>query len=183
MQPPRVTHAADVAALDLLMSERIDACTSAIKQFSDREESVQTSRDALAGSLPDIENFRKRLSTAIQRAADENRWPVKIASREFTRDQAIAIETRLDDYVAKTNASLHDCDRAITEYDAAIQSEQQIRDQLRSHQAHIEAGFSEQEFDDIRAQANHLSDVALAEKHEISNPVQMKPVDLEALLK
>jgi len=183
VQPPRVTNAAEIATLDSMMSQRIDACSADLKKLSDQEEAAQANRDALAGSLPDIENFRNRLQTAIQRAGDEDRWPVKVAGRQFSKTQATIAIAKLEQYLSKANRSIRDCDRAISQDDAAIMSIQQIRDQLRSHQARIEAGFSAQEFDEIRNRATQLAEQASRSHQAISPPAQTQAVDLDSLLR
>jgi chromosome segregation ATPase/predicted nucleic acid-binding Zn ribbon protein len=183
MQQPRVAHATEVASMDAMLTERIDALTADINRFSGARDAAQEAREQLNKSLPEIENFRNRLKTAIERADDEGRWPAKVAGREFSKSEATTALSRINQYLASANRSILDCDRRIAQFDSTITSLQQIREQLRSHQARIDAGFSEQEFPDIQANAMRLSQMAMASHREVSSPIQVKPADLDSLLK
>ena len=57
-----------------------------LEDLAGRRAEIETKGGALANQLEDVRNIRARLQTAQRRAEDEDRWPVKIAGRTFTRD-------------------------------------------------------------------------------------------------
>jgi DNA repair exonuclease SbcCD ATPase subunit len=81
-----------------------------LKALTSRLADVRVRQKNLTDSIEEIENLHNRMKTAVQRADDEDRWPVKIGGQAFTIPQANAIiqQTRkyVDDRQSLTKAYL-----------------------------------------------------------------------------
>jgi DNA repair exonuclease SbcCD ATPase subunit len=66
-----------------------------------RAHRAQVSRrgDELATNLAEIQNVHDRLQRALRRAEEEDRWPISMAGRSFTREKANAILASCEQYV------------------------------------------------------------------------------------
>ncbi len=84
-----------------------------LEQISTRRGEIIARQQQLVDKNHDVENFRTRLQQALQRAEDEDRWPIRMAGRTFQRDKAI-------EYINQTGLWLADRQPLTNAYADAI---------------------------------------------------------------
>jgi hypothetical protein len=174
---------ADVSELDAHLHRQINSCSMRIDQLKWRSNVIRRNRDHLASTLPDIQNFDERLKAAIQRGDDENRWPIRIAGRSFERDQAMLASARLDDYLGRTQRSLDDSDRNMSDCVAEISKTTETRDELQTLVRRVEQNQNPHEIAEIQAFSSRIE---AEENHKTridTNPAGFTTADLDTLLK
>lgn len=82
------------------VASQIQGRQQKLAQLSAQRADVAGRSDALAGKVSDAQNIIKRMKTAMQRADDENNWPVKIAGRSFDQAKAEAVIKSLEQFIA-----------------------------------------------------------------------------------
>ncbi len=65
-----------------------------------KRDEITAKSDALRTKIADTENVRRRMQSAMQRATDENQWPLRFAGRSYSRPQAEAILSACDQFLA-----------------------------------------------------------------------------------
>ena len=100
--PERI--AADPAGYLQYAGERVGAQIEGrrqkLAQLTAQRGEVEAHSQALATKVSDAQNITRRLRTAMQRAEDENNWPVKMAGRTFDPPKAEAVIKSLEEFVA-----------------------------------------------------------------------------------
>jgi predicted RNA-binding Zn-ribbon protein involved in translation (DUF1610 family) len=99
-----------------------------------RADDVRAARDALAAQSAELTNLSDRVTQAVARASDEDRWPAKVAGRSLQRADADALLAKIDSVVrAERPAIAHDTAAldGITAASAAVHSDLADIDRLR----------------------------------------------------
>jgi chromosome segregation ATPase len=73
--------------------------TQRLDDLAARRTDLDSRGRQLTDSVKDARNLHDRMATAIRRADDENRWPLKLAGRSFTREKAEAVLASTQRYV------------------------------------------------------------------------------------
>lgn len=82
------------------VGSQIEGRRRKLAQLTAQRGEVEARAQALATKVSDAQNIAKRLRTAMQRADDENNWPVKMAGRTFDAPKAEAVIKSLEQFVA-----------------------------------------------------------------------------------
>lgn len=69
-----------------------------LAQLDQRRAEIEKKSADLLQRVSDAQNIQSRLGAAVQRAEDEDRWPVKFAGRTFTREKAASVITATASY-------------------------------------------------------------------------------------
>ena len=83
-----------------------------LASLADRARDVQQKKAAFDEKFTGVENVLARFETAIRRADDEDRWPLKIAGRSFDQPQARAIVAQSKQFLADHAALAQAYDQA-----------------------------------------------------------------------
>lgn len=113
---------------DTKIARQIDDRQERQRQVGGRLAEIGLKQKNFAQNLSDIANLNKRMTQAIQRAEDEDRWPLVLGGQSFDRARAQAVLDQTSRYVA-------DRTPMATAYDQALGK---LRDADRSLQADIE---------------------------------------------
>jgi hypothetical protein len=92
--------------------ERLAGLSAKRKDISER-------RGKFVDDYEAIENLEKRLSTAARRADEEDRWPVTLAGKQFTKEQADGILAETRQFIAERRTLATAYDDAMAKLDAA----------------------------------------------------------------
>ena len=90
-----------------------------------RRQEIGRKRDAMAENLHDIQNVQNRMEQAIRKSEDEDRVPVQMGGRTFTREEAQEVVQRCKQYL-DDRASLSE------QYDLAITRLKQVESKTRN---------------------------------------------------
>lgn len=82
------------------VGRQIVARKQKLDQMAAQRADVDKRAENLGTKVSDAQNIIKRMKTAMQRADDENNWPVKMAGRTFDLTQAEAVIKSLEQFIA-----------------------------------------------------------------------------------
>jgi DNA repair exonuclease SbcCD ATPase subunit len=82
------------------VDSQIQGRKSKLAQLGQQKTDIESRAGSLNGKVTDAENIIKRMKTAMQRADDENNWPVKMAGRTFDQAKCDAVIKSLEQFVA-----------------------------------------------------------------------------------
>lgn len=82
------------------VATQIQGRKTKLAQLAQRKADVEARAGALTQKVADAENIIKRMKTAMQRADDENNWPVKMAGRSFEQAKAEGVIKSLEQFIA-----------------------------------------------------------------------------------
>ncbi len=179
------------------VQEQIAAREKRLGQISSRRAELSKKRDELTTKMAEVSNFRARLETAYRRAADEDRWPVRMAGRTFERDrvQAILAETKLwlDDRRPLADAyatSFRKMDESTQALRSDIRSLGQLRERIALDIERVKLNLGNAELDQLRKNESQLASMSqtLAQMSDeqtpvLSNTSRTANVDIDAILK
>lgn len=95
------------------LAAQISSREKALGELSSRRKGIEQRQKELLGTLDEVENFHERLKTAMQRAEDEDRWPVKVGGRSFERAKAGAVLEQTARYVTDRKPLADDYRKAL----------------------------------------------------------------------
>ncbi len=90
-----------------------------------RRGEVEQRSGGLVLRMDEIGNLRRRLAAAVDRAEDEDRWPLRFAGRELSREQAASVQAAAEQFLSSRR------DLAAAYRDAVARLEQLERSVLR----------------------------------------------------
>ncbi len=138
---------------------------------------VRSARKELAAQADDLANVAARIRTAVAKANDEDRWPVKVAGRTMERADADALVARVIGVLATEHLAI-DRDAEvlgrITAAEAALHGELADIDRLRQQEPSAEVQRQAEGYRDRSPQLPGAADLV---------PDPTRPVDVAALLK
>lgn len=82
-----------LAWADAKLNDQTQKREAFLTTLAERRAQVKERQQKAGADLTELENFAKRLATAMRRAEDEDRWPVVVGGASFDRSQA---QARLD---------------------------------------------------------------------------------------
>jgi hypothetical protein len=179
------------------VQEQIAARENRLEIISSRRAELSKKRDDLMTKMDEVANFRKRLEAAYNRAADEDRWPVRMAGRTFDRDrvQAILAETQqwLDDRKPLADAyktSFGKMDESQAALRSDIRSLNQLRERMVLDIERVKLNQGNAELDQLRKNESQLASMSQTltqmsdeQTPQLSNTTKTANVDIDALLK
>jgi len=124
---------ADQQAQDQI-TQRQARLTALAQQRAD----IQTRREELETHLTKAQNLHDRMQTAIRNADDEDHWPLSMAGRTFSREQAQAVIDRSQAYMDQRKSLAQGYDEAVGKVDqfaATIKKDIDDLNTLRDHLA------------------------------------------------
>ena len=149
-----------------------------------RADDVRAARDVLAAQAADLSNLADRVRQAVARAADEDRWPAKVAGRSLQRGDADALLAKIGRTVtAERRAVDRDTDalHGITAASAAVHDDltdiDRLREQLMGDPTAEQRAQVDRQAAAYRDGSAHLPDAAGL----IADPT--RPIDESALLR
>lgn len=83
---------------DARISQQVAGREQRLAQLDQRRADIHQKSADLLQRVADAKNIHARLSTALQRAEDEERWPLKFAGRTFSREKAQSVLAALDSF-------------------------------------------------------------------------------------
>lgn len=102
--------------------------------LAQRQTKVRERQQKAGADLGELENFLQRLTTAVRRADDEDRWPAKVGGRSYERSQALELMETLPKQIELRRPLSEEYDKAIAAMDAkaaSMRAEVQQLDRLR----------------------------------------------------
>lgn len=102
--------------------------------LAQRQAKVRERQQKAGADLGELENFLQRLTTAVRRADDEDRWPAKVGGRSYERSQALELMETLPKQIELRRPLSEEYDKAIAVMDAkaaSLRAEVQQLDRLR----------------------------------------------------
>ena len=70
-----------------------------LRSIGDKLAQIESRQKAMSDNIKETENIRNRLTTALRRAEDEDRWPLQMAGRKYERAEAMAILDQTKKYL------------------------------------------------------------------------------------
>ena len=77
-----------LAWADKQIAQQVKAREEFLIKLAKRQIEVRERQKGAGADLTELENFLVRLKTAVQRAEDEDRWPVKVGAKQYERQRA-----------------------------------------------------------------------------------------------
>jgi len=77
-----------LAWADKRVAQQVAARQEFLVKLDKRQVEVRERQKGAGADLSELENFLQRLKTAVQRAEDEDRWPVKVGAKSYERQRA-----------------------------------------------------------------------------------------------
>jgi hypothetical protein len=157
--------------------QRLGALQKSHEQFAGK-------RDLLLQNIQDVENIRRRLDDAVQRADDEDRWPVRMGDRAFTREKAQAILKQTQQYVDERQPTAAKYDQFLKKLDdtaAAVRAENtrlaELREKIALDLEQVKLNQGNAEVDKLRAAESQLRQMssAVAALSEDNDPLKAPP--------
>lgn len=138
-----------------------------LAQLSAQRADVAARSDALAGKVSDAQNIIKRMKSAMQRADDENNWPVKIAGRSFDAGKADAVIKSLEQFIADRQtlvAAYADAVNRITSTESTLRADienlTRMREKVGLDLERIRLNQGLQELGDLQKTENEIASFA-----------------------
>jgi len=139
------------------------------KSLSARLAEVRLRQRNLDQSIRDVENLCARMKAAMQRAEDEDRWPLKLGGRSFSAGQAGAVIAQTQKYVEDRRpllgaydgavARLEDAERALRKDIEALQS---LRERLALDLERVRLNVGMEELGVLRETESEIAGYARA---------------------
>lgn len=183
---------------DRQVARHIDQRNSRLASLTARRADISKKSEALQENMQAIQNVNNRMGRALRQAEDEDRWPVQMGGRTFTRERAAAIlkscQTYLDDrkpLAAEYDAAVAKLDQMDTLMKKEIQDLGRLREQLAISLERVRLNKGLAEMGDLRKTQTELASFAkqLGQMDEnvldTAAAAQKEPpkMDVETLLK
>lgn len=98
-----------------------------LARLTQRRAEVRERQQKSGADLSELENFLARLTTAVRRAEDEDRWPVKVGDRQYEQGRARELLTTLPKQIALRRPLAEEYVKALASMDA---KESSVRDEI-----------------------------------------------------
>lgn len=160
-----------------------------IKQSEKRLADLQKSRDQFAQkrelldqNIDDVRNINRRLKEAVQRAEDEDRWPIKIGDRVFTAEKAAEVIKQTQQYIDERNPMAERYDQFLDKVDSSIAATKkdisnlnQLREKLALDLESVKLNEGAAEVDKLRGVESQLSQMSSAVADMSDDPLKIDP--------
>jgi len=166
-----------------------------LKTIAGRRSEFTKKRDQFAGNVEELENVQKRLSQAIVRGDEEQRWPISVMGRTFERAKAQAVLQETQRLIDERRPLLKTYDEGLAKLDA---NAAKLRDDLSRLSAlgekltvdldavRVNAGLAELEkLRTTEAEIAHFAKILGSMGQDVAGSPAREPapVDIDALLK
>jgi uncharacterized phage infection (PIP) family protein YhgE len=182
---------------DAQVQTQIEVRQSRLEKLSARRAELASKQGELVSKIDEVKNFRNRLETAFERAADEDRWPVRMAGRTFERSKArdILAETAvwLEDRAPLADAykvSLAKMDQSSQALRNDIRSLGQLREKIALDIERVKLNEGNAELDQLRKTETQLASMSRAlsqmsdeQAPTLSETSKSAHVDIDSILK
>ncbi len=179
-----------------------------VRQIAEREARIGKIEASCAGigeraeklrqGIRDAANIEKRLRTAVERADEDQAWPVTFAGRKFEREKAVALLDASQRFVQNRTPLANEYEQALTKIDATAQSLRsdilelgRLREKLALDMERVRLNQGIAEVAELRKSVDALSGFATSLADTTDNPLEdlaakARPLaaeaDLETLL-
>jgi hypothetical protein len=89
-----------------------------LAKLSARRSEVKGRQQKAGADITELENFHARLTTAVRRAEDEDRWPVKVGDRQYEQGRARELLTTVPKQIELRRPLADDYVKALASMDA-----------------------------------------------------------------
>jgi uncharacterized phage infection (PIP) family protein YhgE len=179
------------------VAEQIKGREQRLAQLSDRRSQFVGKQSALFTKMKEVENFHNRLKAALQRAEDEDRWPVRMAGTVYERAKAQELiqltRTWVDERQGLAdayNASLKKMDDSANVLRSDITQLAQLNDKLALDLERLKIDQSMADLNKLRQAENQLASMSktLSQISDEEAPVlpasaKTNHVDINAIVK
>jgi hypothetical protein len=83
---------------DRRMQQQVAVREQSLRKLDARREEIDRKSTELLQRVEEARNLHRRLAAAVQRADDEDRWPMVFAGKPFTREKANALLVAIGDF-------------------------------------------------------------------------------------
>lgn len=175
-------------SLEGRIDRQIETRKARAAALRERSTSLTNLRDVVAGNIADAENFRMRMERAIRQAKDEDRWPVKVAGRNFDQRAATEALARAAGYIDKQKGSPPDVAPLIEQLQKAakgVDDEIAELSRLRERATALGPGAdaANPKFQEIKSRVSEFAEKAVASSANslLKSPVPgADPFDIDA---
>jgi hypothetical protein len=118
-----------LAWADNQVAVQIKARQEFLAKLSERQVQVRNRQKSAGADLTELENFLTRLTTAVKRAEDEDRWPVQVGAKKYERARAQELMATLPKQIELRKPLANDYEAALKAMDTkAAKVEGEIAD-------------------------------------------------------
>lgn len=149
------------------VAEQIKGREQRLAQLSAKRADFVKKQSTLMTQITDAENFHNRLKTALQRAEDEDRWPVRMAGNTYDKAKAQELIELTRDWVEDRrpladayNTSLAKMDAAANVLKSDIQKLRQLNEKLALDLERVKINDSLADLDKLRQTESQLASMS-----------------------
>jgi hypothetical protein len=180
---------------DAQLASQIRQREERLAGLSAKRRTIDERRNKFVSDYEAIENLDKRLGTATRRADDEDRWPVTVAGKQFSREQADALLSETRQFLAERRSLASAYDEAVAKIEAADRTLRDdvsrltaLRDKVSIDLESVKINRGNPEIDKLRkteAEIEHYSKVltSFADVNVQALPKPKISADLQSMIK
>jgi hypothetical protein len=180
---------------DVQLASQVKQREDRLSGLSAKKREITDRRTKFVSDYEAIENLEKRLGSATRRADDEDRWPVTVAGKQFSKEQAAALLTETKQFLSERRALAEAYDEAMAKLDAAekllrddISRLRTLRDKVSIDLERVKIDHSNPEIEKLRkteSEIEHYSRVltSFADVNVQNLPKPKLSADLQSMLK
>ncbi|MGA2498146.1 MAG: hypothetical protein ABSH20_10415 [Tepidisphaeraceae bacterium] len=163
---------------------QIAANDKKLRAIQNSREQFSSKRNTLLENISDVANINKRLSEAVQRAEDEDRWPVRMGDRTFSREKAQTILQQTKQYIEERQPMASKYDQFLQKLDdtaASVRAENvrlaELREKIALDIEGVKLNQGMAEVDKLRSAESQLRQMssAVASLSAENDPLQAVP--------
>jgi hypothetical protein len=205
--PPRTWSSHEIATdpegylawADNQVASQVKARQEFLTKLTRRQVEVRERQRTAGADLGELENFLGRLKTAVQRAEDEDRWPVQVGAKRYERDRALELLATLPKQIElrkplalEYDAALKAMDAKAAKVNSEIADLGRLREKLALDLERVRLNVGAAELEKLGTTAAEIEHFAkiLGQIHEeaargepAAGPSQSGLIPLDALLK
>jgi hypothetical protein len=185
-------------AQDKQIERHIVERNSRLEKLRQRRAEIAKRQEAMATNLDEIDNVGKRMAKAIEKSDDEDRLPIQMGGRSFSREKAAAIVKSCQTYVEDRKPLSSEYDSALAKLDQMdglmkkeLEDLGRLRERLALDTERVRLNKGMGELGDLQKTANELAQFSkqLGQMDEnvlqaaAAAPKEPPKMDVETLLK
>jgi uncharacterized phage infection (PIP) family protein YhgE len=179
------------------VDDQIKGRQQRLSQLSSRRAEFVSRQQGLVQKMKDVENFHNRLKSALQRAEDEDRWPVRMAGTTYERARALELIEQTKAWVDDRrgladayNSSLAKMDDSAAVLKNDIRQLEQLKEKLALDLERVKINESMADLEKLRQTESQLASMSksLSQMSDEQAPVlpvgaKSERVDIDAIVK
>jgi DNA repair exonuclease SbcCD ATPase subunit len=114
---------------DAQIRDQVAQREALLKTIAAKRPDIEARRKQRSDDIAELENFMKRLETAVRRAEDEDRWPVQVGPHRYERERARTLLQTIPKQVDLRRPLAQEYEKAAADMD---QKAQALRAQIAS---------------------------------------------------